>query len=92
MQLSKVLELPEFKTREIVLIGTYKTGDGEFAVLAHRGEKVFPVPRLFHLVELKADPNNPDSDPRDPDVNPSEIRSILTRFHYFEAISRISLK
>jgi hypothetical protein len=92
MQLSKVLDLPEFKTREIVLIGTYKTGEKEFAVLAHRGEKVFPIPRLFHLVELKADPNDPDSDPRDPNIVPSEVRSILARFHYFEAISRISSK
>jgi hypothetical protein len=92
MQLSKILDLPEFKTREIVLIGTYKTGDKEFAVLAHRGEKVFPVPRLFHLVELKADPNDPHSDPRDPNIDPSEVRSILARFHFFEAISRISSK
>jgi hypothetical protein len=77
IQLSKVLDLPEFKTREIVLIGTYKTGDGEFAVLGHRGEKLFPIPTLFHLVELQADPDDPASDPRNPNVDPPEIRSIL---------------
>jgi hypothetical protein len=73
MLLSEVLDLPEFKTREIVLIGRYTTGDGEFAVLAHRGEKIFPIPGLFHLVELKADPDDPESDPRDPKIDASEI-------------------
>jgi hypothetical protein len=92
MRLSQVLDLPEFKAREIVLIGILKTGDGDFALLAHRGERIFPIPRLFHLVELKADPNDPESDPRDPDIHAAEIRSILARFHYFEAISRLPSK
>jgi hypothetical protein len=85
MRLSEVLELPELKNREIILIGTWKTGEKEFAVLSHRGQKVFPIPKLFHLVEVG--PEN-----RDPEIDPAEIRSILSRFGYFEAISKLSSK
>jgi hypothetical protein len=92
MQLSKVLDLPDFKKRDIVLIGTYRTEDGDFAVLAHSAEKVFPIPRLFHLVELKSDPKDPSSDPRDPNVGSEEIRSILARFDSFDGVYRISSK
>lgn len=92
MRLSQVLDLPEFKTREIVIIGILKTSDGDFALLAHRGEKIFPIPKLFQLVELKADSNDPESDPRDPNIHTAEIRSILARFNYFEAISRLPSK
>jgi hypothetical protein len=83
MRLSEVLELPEFKTRNIVLIGIYKTQDEkEFAVVAHRSEKVFPIPKLLHLVEV-----TPED--RDPEIHPSEMRSILSRFQYFEEISKL---
>jgi hypothetical protein len=86
MRLSEVLELPEFKSRDIVLIGIYKTTDEkEFAVLAHRGEKVFPIPKLRHLVEV-----TPED--RDPEIHSSEMRSILSRFQYFEAISKLPSK
>ena len=83
MRLSEVLELAEIKKREIVLIGTWNTGQKEFAVLAHRSQKIFPVPKLFHLVEV-----GPDN--RDPEIDPAEVRSILARFGYFEAISKLS--
>lgn len=86
MRLSELLELPEFKSRDIVLIGIWKTqSDREFAMLAHRGEKVFPVPKLYHLIEVI--PGD-----RDPEVDSSEARSILSRFHYFEAISKLPSK
>lgn len=85
MRLSEALNLPELKNRDIVLIGYWKTGDKEFAVLAHRREKVFPVPKLFHLVEVT-------SENRDPEISSPEIRSIQARFQYFEGISKISSK
>jgi len=80
MRLSKVLELPELKNRGIVLIGVWKTGGREFAVLAHRAEKVFPIPRLYHLVEV-------DEKNRDPEIFQTEIDTILRRFQYFHAPS-----
>jgi hypothetical protein len=53
MRLSEVLELPELKSRDIVLIGILKTqGDKEFAMLAHRGDKIFPFPKVYHLEEV----------------------------------------
>jgi hypothetical protein len=83
MRLSEALELPEFKTRDIVVIGFYKSQDStEFAVLARRGEKVFPITKMRHLVEV-----TPED--RDPVLDPSEMRSILSRFQYFESISRL---
>lgn len=78
MRLSKVLQLPELKSRGIVLIGTWKTGDREFAVLAHRREKIFPIPRLYHLVEISE--KNPD-----PEIFQPEIDTILRRFRHFDA-------
>jgi hypothetical protein len=84
MRLSEVLELPEFKTRAIIVIGTYKTSnDKEWAVLARRGEKVLPIPTVFHLVE-----DGPEN--RDPEISQSEVSSIRRRFPYFEAISKLA--
>jgi hypothetical protein len=48
MRLSEVVELAEFKKRDIVVIGHYDTSATVFAVLARRGEKLLPVPKL-HL-------------------------------------------
>jgi hypothetical protein len=58
MQLSAVLELPEFKKRDITLVGFYNTGEGIVAVLARRDERISPHPKLCHLVE--DGPDNPD--------------------------------
>ena len=82
MQLSEVLENIELKKRGIVVIGFWKAGDHEFAVLARRGEKVFPVPKLFHLIEVSPEDRNPK-------VSSAEMRSILERFKFFEAISNL---
>jgi hypothetical protein len=80
MLLSKVIEHPELKKRDIVIIGRYTTDEVVFAVLARRGEKVFPLPKFFHLVENG--PENPD-----PELSNSEVDSTLRRFGYFEPIS-----
>lgn len=81
MLLSQVLEHPELKRRDIVVIGHYTTADKVIvAVLARRGEKVLPFPKLFHLVE--DGPTNPD-----PEISKPELDSILRRFGYFEPIS-----
>ncbi len=80
MLLSRVIEHPELKKRDIVVIGHYTTDAVVFAVLARRGEKVFPLPKFFHLVENG--PANPD-----PELDKSELNSILRRFGYFEPIS-----
>jgi hypothetical protein len=79
MVLSKVVELPEFKKQDIVVIGHYTT-DAVFAVLARRGEKVLPVPTLFYLVE-----NGPAKP--DPEIYEEEIASILRHFGYFGPVS-----
>jgi hypothetical protein len=39
MSLREVVELPEFKSRDIVVVGHYNTDGVVFAVLARRGEK-----------------------------------------------------
>jgi hypothetical protein len=80
MRLREVVELPEFKKRDIVVIGHYNTDEIVFAVLARRGEKVLPVPKLFYLIE--DGPENPD-----PEIDKSVINSILRHFGYFEPIS-----
>lgn len=80
MRLREVVELPELKKRDIVVIGHYKTDEGFFAVLARRGEKLLPFPKFFHLIE--DGPKNPD-----PELNNAEVDSILRRFGYFEPIS-----
>ena len=85
MLLSKVLEHPELKKRDIVVIGHYTTDEAVFAVLARRGDKILPFPKFFHLVENG--PANPD-----PEVSNSEQDSILRRFGYFEPISTFSAK
>jgi hypothetical protein len=84
MRLSEVIELPELKKRDIVVIG-HITTDSVFAVLAKRGEKVFPFPRFFHLVE--DGPSNTD-----PEVGNSELDSILRRFGYVQPISTFPAK
>ena len=73
MRLSLLLETPEFKKAEIVVIGSYKTARHEFAVLAKKGDPAFPIPRLFHLVEVSS--KNPD-----PELSDAEIQSIRRRF------------
>lgn len=73
MRLSLLLETSEFKKADIVIIGSYKTARHEFAVLAKKGEPAFPVPKLFHLVEISS--KNPD-----PELSESEIQSIRRRF------------
>lgn len=83
MRLSAVLELPELKKREITVIGCYTTSYGTFAVLARRGEKAIPYPKLSYLIDDGAD--NPD-----PEVDRHEIDSILRKFGFFEAISTFS--
>ena len=80
MRLREVVELPELKKRDIVVIGHYKTDEGVFAVLARRGEKLLPFPKLFHLIE--DGPENPD-----PEVDVLEMDSILRHFGYFGPIS-----
>jgi hypothetical protein len=80
MRLREVVELPEFKKRDIVVIGHYNTEGTIFAVLARRGEKLLPVPKLFNLIE--DGPENPN-----PEIDESEINSILRHFGYFEPIS-----
>jgi len=80
MRLSEVVNLPEFEKRDIVVVGHYNTGEAVFAVLARRGEKVLPVPKLYHLIE--DGPANPD-----PELDESEIDSALRHFGYFEPIS-----
>ena len=80
MLLSKVADHPELKKRDIIIIGHYTTDGAVFAVLARRGEKVFPLPRYFHLIEIG--PANPD-----PEIGKFELDSILRRFGYFEPIS-----
>ena len=42
MRLKEVVELAEFKKRDIVVIGYFKTDEGVFAVLARRGDKLHP--------------------------------------------------
>jgi len=73
MRLSQLLETPEFKKAEIVVISSYKTARHEFTVLAKKGDPAFPVPKLFHLVEISS--KNPD-----PELNDAEIQSIRRRF------------
>jgi hypothetical protein len=85
MRLKKVVELAEFKKRDIVIVGYFKTDEGVFAVLARRGEKLLPVPKLHRLVENG--PENPD-----PDLDSAEISSILRHFGYFEPISTFPSK
>ena len=80
MRLKQVVELPELKKRDIIVIGYYTTAEVVFAVLARRGEKVLPFPKLFHLVENG--PKNPD-----PELHKSEVDTILRHFGYFEPIS-----
>ena len=82
MHLREVTELPEFKKRDIGVIGHYNTDGIVFAVLARRGEKVFPVPKLFYLVE--DGPEDPD-----PDMDKSQVDSALRHFGYFEPISTL---
>ena len=73
MRLSEVLKAADLQQAGITLIGTWKTEKHEFAVLAHRSEKVFPFPKLFHLIE--DGPANPD-----PDLDRAEVESIRRRF------------
>jgi hypothetical protein len=80
MRLSEFVEHAELKKRGIGIIGYLKTVETEFAVLARKGERVFPLPKVFHLVEVA-------TDNRDPDLLGAEQRSILSRFRYFDAIS-----
>lgn len=80
MRLSEFLETPEIKKRNIVVIGHYDTGETIFAVLARRGEKLIPVPKLSRLIENG--PSNPD-----PEIKPWEVDSILRHFGFFDAIS-----
>ena len=49
-------------------------------MLARRGEKLFPIPKLWYLIE--DGPKSPD-----PEIESYEIDSILRRFGYFEPIS-----
>lgn len=44
MRLREVVDHPEFKKRDIALIGHYNNDEVVFAVLARRGEKLLPVP------------------------------------------------
>lgn len=82
MRLSEVLELPEFKKRDIICVGKCDTGEAVWIVLAHTGEKAFPFPKNRHLVE------NGSSNP-DPNLEQSEIDTILRRFGYLDAISHL---
>jgi hypothetical protein len=82
MRLSEVLELPDLKKREIAIIGVWDTGQAQYAVLARRGERLMPFPKLYQLIEIEN--NNVD-----PDIKPPEVKSILRRFGYFEPISNL---
>jgi len=73
MRLSEVLEMPDLKNAGIVVIGVFKTRNGDFKVLARKGEKLLPFPKFFHLIE-------DDPADSDPDLDPSEIRVIYRRF------------
>lgn len=72
MRLKDVLQQPALRNAGITAIGTYKTGRSEFVVLAHHGEQLLPIPKLFHLVENG--PANPD-----PDLDAAEIDTIYRR-------------
>jgi hypothetical protein len=72
MRLKEVLEQPALRNAGITAIGTYKTGKSEFIVLAHHGEQLLPIPKLFHLVENRA--SNAD-----PDLDAAEIDTIYRR-------------
>jgi hypothetical protein len=85
MRLREVVELPEYRKHNIVVVGHYNTDGVIFAVLARRGEKLLPVPKLFYLIENG--PENPD-----PNVDHSEIDSILRHFGYFQPISTFQAK
>ena len=50
------------------------------AVLARRGEKLLPCPKLFSLVD--DGPDNPE-----PDLDQPEINAILRKFGFFGTIS-----
>jgi len=73
MRLSEVLDDADLKKAGIVLIGTIKTGEHVYAVIARRGDKVMPIPKIFHLVEI-----TPDN--TDPDLDSAEIQTIHRRF------------
>jgi hypothetical protein len=72
MRLKEVLQQPALRNAGIAAIGTYKTGKNEFIVLAHHGEPLLPIPKLFHLIENG--PSNPD-----PHLDPAEIDTIYRR-------------
>lgn len=83
MRLNEVLEHPDLKNADITVIGTYKTGEKEYSILGKRGEKVLPVPKIFHLVD--DGPKN-----MNPELEIGEIRTIWRRFLKIEYPSRIS--
>lgn len=80
MRLSEFLELSDAKKLGIALIGYYKTSEGEFAVIARKGDNLFPFPKMFYLIEVK--PANSD-----PEIHEEEQRSIFRRFRYFSSAS-----
>lgn len=71
MRLKELLQQPALRNAGITAIGTYKTGKSEFIVLAHHGEKLLPIPKLFHLVDGSSNP--------DPDLDAAEIDTIYRR-------------
>jgi hypothetical protein len=80
MRLSEFLQTPEAQKCNMAHIGFYKTPRAEFAVVAHKGDRLMPLPTLFQLFEVT--PND-----RDPETSEYERRAVLERFGYYKPIS-----
>jgi hypothetical protein len=73
MRLSELLRQKDFVDEKIEIITTYKTANGEYAVLGRQGQPAFPIsPGTTHLIEI-----TPED--RDPEVTYPEELSIRRR-------------
>jgi hypothetical protein len=73
VRLSQLLDQEDFKSAEIGIIGRYKTDANEYSVLGRSGQSAFPPPKIYHLILIS--PEN-----EDPEIEPEEVASIKRRF------------
>lgn len=73
VRLSQLLEQEDFKRAEICILGRYKTEANEYFALGRAGQSVFPPPKIYHLILLSRENE-------DPEIETEEIASIKRRF------------
>ncbi len=75
VRLSELLTQEKFKAAGICVIGHYKTDANTYAVLGRSGQPVFPPPKIYHLVRIASETD-------DPEIEPEDFASILRRFEF----------